>query len=323
MGNVIRVPGESSPEEVMDVQERSADEDRRAWPWGPLPPAGEREDAAGRWPRISIVTPSFNQGRYLEETIRSVLAQEYPKLQYVVIDGGSNDGSVEILRKYADHLDHWESEPDRGQAHALNKGFARCDGEIFAYLNSDDLYRPGALERVARAFREHPDPARFLWASAVEDFDETGVLTRIGPRTQNQLADWIGCRAYLHQPGVFWSADLHRRIGGFDEELEYAFDRNFFVAALLEGARIEADPATVTARFRRHPESKTEAVAHSGRGFATEFHRVSRWTKENLSLRQRLEWKIVRRWRAVEPTVRRARVRLGAIRLAIVEALFG
>jgi glycosyltransferase involved in cell wall biosynthesis len=104
------------------------------------------------WPRISIVTPSHNQGAFLEETIRSVLLQGYPNLQYVVIDGGSTDASVAILEKYAPWLDHWVSEPDRGQSHALNKGFARTDGEILAWLNSDDYYLPGALAHVAQAF---------------------------------------------------------------------------------------------------------------------------------------------------------------------------
>jgi glycosyltransferase involved in cell wall biosynthesis len=98
------------------------------------------------------VTPSFNQGDYLEEAIRSVLLQGYPNLNYIVIDGGSEDHSREVIQRYEDWISHWESEPDEGQSHALNKGFARADGELYAYLNSDDLYEPGALFAVAEAF---------------------------------------------------------------------------------------------------------------------------------------------------------------------------
>ena len=104
-------------------------------------------------PRISIVTPSFNQGQFLEETIRSVLEQGYPNLEYMVIDGGSTDGSIEIIRKYEKRLAYWTSEPDRGQADAINKGWRRATGEILAYLNSDDTYCPNALRLAAEAFR--------------------------------------------------------------------------------------------------------------------------------------------------------------------------
>src|SRR5687767_14913471 len=103
-------------------------------------------------PRITIVTPSFNQAQYLEQTLRSVLDQDYPNLDYIVVDGGSTDGSVEIIRRYADRLSWWVSEKDDGQSHAINKGFARAGGEVFGYINSDDILYPGALDAVARAY---------------------------------------------------------------------------------------------------------------------------------------------------------------------------
>ena len=105
-------------------------------------------------PRITIVTPSYNQGAFLEDTIRSVLDQGYPNLEYIVMDGGSTDNSVEIIEKYADRIDYWESEPDRGQTHAINKGFARATGVIGNWINSDDLLEPGALQTIGQAWNE-------------------------------------------------------------------------------------------------------------------------------------------------------------------------
>src|SRR6266550_5897057 len=106
--------------------------------------------------KISIVTPSFNQGQFIEETIRSVLDQNYPNLEYLVIDGGSTDQTIDIIHKYETHLSYWESEQDRGQVHAINKGLARATGDIFAFINSDDIYFPGTFATVARYFADFP-----------------------------------------------------------------------------------------------------------------------------------------------------------------------
>ena len=110
-------------------------------------------------PKVSIVTPSFNQASFLEQTLRSVLEQDYPNLEYIVIDGGSTDGSVEIINKYADQLAYWQSQPDQGQTDAINQGFAHATGEILAWLNSDDLLLPGAVSAAVRALEEHPEAA--------------------------------------------------------------------------------------------------------------------------------------------------------------------
>ena len=123
------------------------------WPWTTHTTATPATELS--WPRISIVTPSYNQGHYLEETIRSVLLQGYPNLEYIVIDGGSQDNSLEIIQKYQPWIAYWHSQPDRGQADALNQGFARATGEICAYLNSDDLFLPNTLFSVAIAFAQH------------------------------------------------------------------------------------------------------------------------------------------------------------------------
>jgi glycosyltransferase involved in cell wall biosynthesis len=108
-------------------------------------------------PRVTIVTPSFNQAGFLEETIRSVLSQEYPNLEYFIIDGGSTDGSVELIQRYANRLAGWVSEKDRGQADAINKGFSRATGEVIAWLNSDDIYCPGAIHAAVSALQAHPE----------------------------------------------------------------------------------------------------------------------------------------------------------------------
>ena len=108
-------------------------------------------------PKITIVTPSFNQGQFIEETIRSVLDQNYPNLEYLIIDGGSTDQTIEVIRKYERQLSYWVSEKDRGQVHAINKGLARATGEIFGFLNSDDLYVPGTFEVVGEYFEKHPE----------------------------------------------------------------------------------------------------------------------------------------------------------------------
>src|SRR5437660_7841664 len=131
---------------------------KMGWPWTEeTPPVGAGMHDASVLPRVSIVTPSFNQGPFLEETIRSVLLQGYPDLEYIIIDGGSTDDSVEIIRKYEKWLAYWVSEKDSGQTHAINKGFARSTGEIYAYLNSDDVYLPDALHNIASFFDKQPE----------------------------------------------------------------------------------------------------------------------------------------------------------------------
>ncbi len=107
-------------------------------------------------PRVSIITPSYNQARFIEQTIQSVLSQDYPNLEYLIVDGGSSDGSLEIIRRYSSQLAWWVSEPDHGQTDAINKGFAHAHGEIFAWLNSDDTYLPGAVTHAVAALQAHP-----------------------------------------------------------------------------------------------------------------------------------------------------------------------
>ena len=236
---------------------------RVGWPWTEETPA---DAYAGRndWPRISIVTPSFNQASYLEETIRSVLLQNYPNLQLIVIDGGSTDGSREILERYAPWLDHWESEPDRGQSHAINKGLARCTGEWFNWINSDDCLLPGALAAVGAA-----DPAALNFSGPENtgpNLAETNLLgrTKVGPTFEDALVNHFIC-----QQGLFLRTDAVRAQGGVREELHYVMDLDLFARVLLQGGpeRIRETDVPL-AFFRRHDAAKTSTA--SDRFFAEE-----------------------------------------------------
>lgn len=215
-------------------------------------------------PRITIVTPSFNQGAFLEQTITSVLDQGYPNLEYIVIDGGSTDDSVEIIRKYQAHLAYWVSESDRGQTHAINKGFSRATGEIRAYLNSDDYYVPGALKAVAEHFLANPETD--LAHGRCVYVDELG--TRIGAQfgdiqTYPQILDlwdvWWNSRQFV-QPEVFWSRRIADRIGAFREELHFVMDYEYWLRILRAGGIVRRLDQEI-ACFRRTPDQKSTQSA--------------------------------------------------------------
>src|SRR5512145_1961113 len=199
---------------------------RRGWPWEPAPCAAP---VVADPPRITLVTPSFNQVRFVEATLRSVLLQGYPNLQYLVLDGGSTDGSADVIRRYAPFLDHSASKRDRGQSDALNQGFSLADGELLGWLNSDDRLLPGALWAVAAAFRARPDAA--AWVGGVRSVNADGRLIYVQqPRglTLPDLADW-GHAGQFAQPGCFFSAPKARAAGPLDEALHYSFDVDFWL----------------------------------------------------------------------------------------------
>jgi len=231
---------------------------RRGWPWTEAtPPLGESGAShSAPWPKISIVTPSLNQARFLEETIRSVLLQSYPDLQYIIIDGGSTDGSVEIINKYSCWLHYWVSEPDHGQSHAINKGFANATGTLLAYINSDDLYEPGAFKRMASAFEKTPSPD--LSAGICTVFDEHGEKRIFEPQWPQHLSDYVKktFSSTFGQPAAFWTRDIYLKAGGFDESLHFSFDREFFLKAGLNGCKTRMLSQRI-ARFREHSQSKS------------------------------------------------------------------
>jgi glycosyltransferase involved in cell wall biosynthesis len=217
--------------------------------------------------KLSIITPSYNQAQYLEQTILSVLQQNYEPLEFIVIDGGSSDGSVDIICKYESQVSYWVSEKDRGQAHALNKGLERVTGDIVAYLNSDDLYLPGAFSKVVKYFNEHPQ-CDWLCGDTLMfgEGQADKVISAEVPRSAAQALSW----AYeAPQPGMFWKRDLLRN--GFDERWRYCFDHELYVRLLLDGHKCEHLPVTLAA-YRHHPTSKTVA---EGNLFDREFDEIA------------------------------------------------
>ncbi len=206
---------------------------------------------------VSIVTPSYNQSGFLEQTIRSVLDQDYLNIEYIVMDGGSTDNSLEILRRYADHLEYWESIADRGQAHAINKGLLRAKGEILGWLNSDDVLLPGTVNRIAIAFEKHPEVEVIY--GRIERINERGELipTPLLPKDKvvfnKQL---IVGECVVNQPGSFWRRRIMGKVGLLDESLVYALDYEYWIRLALSGAEFFRLP-DVVAQFRLSSSSKT------------------------------------------------------------------
>jgi glycosyltransferase involved in cell wall biosynthesis len=201
---------------------------------------------------ISIITPSLNQAAFIEATIHSVLDQQYPELDYIVIDGGSTDGTPAILQKYGDRL-RWLSEKDRGQTDAINKGLRLATGEIMAYLNADDLYLPDTFAIVAQYFEQHP-AANWVYGDC-RLIDESGQLLGQLKAPEFNLKRMIQRGEYVPQPTVFWRRSAFAAIGEFDVNLRYALDYDFFIrlGQNSPGHRLDAELAC----FRLQPSSKT------------------------------------------------------------------
>ncbi len=203
-------------------------------------------------PIITIITPSFNQGEYIENTILSVLNQGYPNLEYIIIDGGSDDKTVEIIKKYSNKISYWVSEKDRGQSHAINKGFQRATGEIINWINSDDQLMPGTLFKLAAEFTADPDLV--MLHGRIEYFGETTPYNSVNLPKRD-----LGIRYVSHicmpQPATFFRRKLIVELGLLDESLHFSMDTDLFVRVGLNYKIKMTDE--VFARFRLHAASKS------------------------------------------------------------------
>lgn len=229
---------------------------RTGWPWTDAPPPLPAARADGKpWPRITVVTPSYKQGLFLEETIRSVLLQGYPNLEYIIIDGGSPDNSVDVIKKYADWVAYWVSEPDQGQSQAINKGFARSTGEIMGWLNSDDILLPHALRHTVETFIR--EPATMITTGFRKLYDANS-------RFRHNWFYWTPDSTILRhycvvgQETTYWRRDVWEQIGPLDETLRFAMDYEYWQRMLAAGYQFKLLPHYLGG-FRQHPDGKTSS----------------------------------------------------------------
>ncbi len=207
-------------------------EGKSGWPWTEeTPQIPEAKPGDPPWPKISIVTPSYNQGQFIEETIRSTLLQGYPNLEYIIFDGGSTDDSVEIIKKYEPWLTYWASEPDRGQSHAINKGLKRVSGEVIAYLNSDDIYLSGTLQR-ALSYMTDQKEVDLVYGDCCVINDESQTVSVWRSRPFDLLVEL--CQNFIYQPTVFMKREVFEVIGFFDEELHHTMDVDYWLRAATQ-----------------------------------------------------------------------------------------
>lgn len=210
-------------------------------------------NTASDLPKVSIITPSFNQGRFLEASIRSVLEQDYPNIEYIVVDGGSKDESVEIIKKYQDRLAWWVSEKDRGHADALNKGFSHATGEILAWLNSDDIYFPNAVSEAVSILMSHPQVG-MVYGDA-DLIDDSGLTVGQFASKQTGYRQMLRGSVHIPQATTFFRADLWRQIGPLDLTLFFSFDYDLWVR-FAKVSQILYVPKR-WAKFRIHGAGKT------------------------------------------------------------------
>jgi len=279
---------------------------RTGWPWTEASPPSPNTTLGNQpWPQVSIITPSYNQAQFIEETIRSVLLQNYPALEYIIIDGGSTDGTIDVLRHYEGWL-RWVSKPDRGQTDAINKGLLMATGDILAYLNSDDMYLPGGIRAIANYFRSHPEIGLVYGECRV--IDEQGRELGYLPGHPFNLRRTIERAEFLPQQATFWRREAMEKVGLFDDTLHYAMDYEYFLR-VAQSFPVAYLPQPV-ACFRMQRTSKT--VSQSEKHW-----RETLAVSERYGLKPWTLWYWIRRLRhwglrvMPEPFQRRVRQRMG------------
>ena len=224
--------------------------------------------------KVSIVTPSYNQAQYLERTMCSILDQDYPDIEYIVMDGGSTDGSVEIIKKYADRLAYWQSQPDGGQTAAICAGFEHATGEILMYLNSDDMLFPGAVSAYVEAYQKGAE-----WGLGrlhiIDEHDELIAKRPIYPFT---LSDLWHNRYIIPQEATFFSRELHDKCGGFDPSYHYSMDYHMWLRMASYAAPVRVH--RYTAAFRVSPEQKSGDSSRYTEDVIRSLREITEWRKD-------------------------------------------
>lgn len=265
------------------------------------------------YPKITIITPSYNQGQFIEATIRSVLAQNYPNLEYFIFDGGSTDNTIDVIKKYDKYITYWESQKDKGQSHAINKGFKVASGDIIGWLNSDDLFFPETLQRVANYFKDK-NYRKILYGEGIYLLDKyqlaiKNTTARLSNKHPITLCDFI------IQPSTFWGRTVVEEVGELDEDLHYGFDWDWFIKANNKNIpfqmvkedfsvyRIHAQHKSSTAGYKRTKELAKIYETYNGLTVADAYLQINKssnatWIKRILkrspigtSYLKKLYWK--------------------------------
>lgn len=244
-----------------------------------------KTESLNPYPRISLITPSLNQGKFIEATIQSILSQNYPNLEYIVMDGGSSDNTLEVLKRYSSQL-KWISEKDNGQTSAINKGLRMANGEIAAYLNADDLLLPGTLFKVAHIFMEHPEA---MWVTGqCRIIDENNQEVRRLITAYKNFWLWFGQRFallmtdYISQPSTFWRARALNDFGYPDENLHYAMDYEYWLRLYSKYPPLFIPE--YLSMFRIHHQSKNANAGHKNVYIDEERIAIQRHTSSKLML---------------------------------------